>query len=109
MLYVRKPITKKQRKEHDEWVQKHATPKPSAAEQERDAQKFFAKQASLRAASNRTPAIPSHESSGGQTPLKAPLVYTGTKMLGIGVMHKSNSVPIFSEQEAIDIATMRRN
>jgi hypothetical protein len=40
---------------------------------------------------------------------KAPdKVYTGTKMLGIGTMHKSNSVPIFSDEEAVSIATMRR-
>lgn len=39
---------------------------------------------------------------------KEPLKYTGTKMLGIGTMHKSNSVPIFSEEEATDIARMRR-
>ena len=34
--------------------------------------------------------------------------YTGTKILGIGTMHKSNAVPIFSDQEAKDISTMRR-
>ena len=34
--------------------------------------------------------------------------YTGTKMIGIGTMHKSNAVPIFSNEEAHDIATMRR-
>jgi hypothetical protein len=34
--------------------------------------------------------------------------YTGTKILGIGTMHKSNAVPVFSEEEAHDIATMRR-
>ena len=34
--------------------------------------------------------------------------YTGTKIVGIGSMHKSNSVPVFSEEEAHDIATMRR-
>lgn len=34
--------------------------------------------------------------------------YTGTKILGIGTMHKSNAVPIFTDQEAIDISTMRR-
>lgn len=34
--------------------------------------------------------------------------YTGTKMLGIGTLHKSNAVPVFSEKEAHDIATMRR-
>ena len=35
--------------------------------------------------------------------------YTGTKILGIGTMHKSNAVPVFSEEEAHDIATMRRS
>jgi hypothetical protein len=34
--------------------------------------------------------------------------YTGTKVKGIGTMHKSNAVPIFSDQEAVDISTMRR-
>ena len=34
--------------------------------------------------------------------------YTGTKILGIGTMHKSNAVPVFSDEEAHDIATMRR-
>lgn len=34
--------------------------------------------------------------------------YTGTKMLGIGTMHKSNGVPIFSDEEAKQISTMRR-
>jgi len=35
-------------------------------------------------------------------------VYTGSKMKGIGTMHKSNSVPIFSNEEAEAIAHMRR-
>jgi hypothetical protein len=34
--------------------------------------------------------------------------YTGTKMIGIGTMHKSNMVPIFSDDEAKDISRMRR-
>ena len=34
--------------------------------------------------------------------------YTGTKIKGIGTMHKSNAVPVFSDEEAIDISTMRR-
>ena len=34
--------------------------------------------------------------------------YTGTKILGIGTMHKSNAVPVFSDDEAKDISTMRR-
>lgn len=34
--------------------------------------------------------------------------YTGTKMLGIGTMHKSNAVPIFTDEEAKSISSMRR-
>jgi hypothetical protein len=34
--------------------------------------------------------------------------YTGTMVKGIGTMHKSNAVPIFSDQEAKDISKMRR-
>lgn len=51
--------------------------------------------------------IPSRVTEGGST---APVhkVYTGNKILGIGTMHKSNAVPIFSDEEAQDIAKMRR-
>jgi hypothetical protein len=34
--------------------------------------------------------------------------YTGTKIVGIGQMAKSNAVPIFSKEEAIEVARMRR-
>lgn len=36
------------------------------------------------------------------------MVYSGTACKGIGTMHKSNAVPIFSDSEAIEIAKMRR-
>ena len=35
-------------------------------------------------------------------------VYTGTAMKGIGTLHKSNAVPIFTDEEARDPAAMRR-
>ena len=34
--------------------------------------------------------------------------YTGDKMLGIAVMHKSNLVPIFTEENAVEVSKMRR-
>ena len=34
--------------------------------------------------------------------------YTGDKIKGIGTMHKSNAVPVFTDNEAKDIASMRR-
>ena len=37
-----------------------------------------------------------------------PKVYTGTRLLGIATMHKSNMVPVFSAEDAVDISRMRR-
>lgn len=34
--------------------------------------------------------------------------YTGSSMLGIGQLHKSNAVPIFRQEDAESIARMRR-
>ena len=52
--------------------------------------------------------IPSRGAGVGVAVAKQTQQYTGTKMLGIGTMHKSNSVPIFSNEEAEDISKMRR-
>ena len=46
--------------------------------------------------------------TGGNATLKPPKVYTGTKVKGIATMHKSNAVPVFSDEEAVDISKMRR-
>jgi hypothetical protein len=37
-----------------------------------------------------------------------PKVYTGTAMKGIATMHKSNAVPVFTDEQARDISSMRR-
>ena len=34
--------------------------------------------------------------------------YTGTRVKGIATLHKSNGVPVFSDEEAKDISKMRR-
>ena len=46
--------------------------------------------------------------TGGNATLRPAQVYTGTKVKGIATMHKSNAVPIFSDEEAVDISRMRR-
>ena len=35
-------------------------------------------------------------------------VYTGTAMIGIGTLHKSNAVPVFKAEDLKDQAKMRR-
>ena len=45
---------------------------------------------------------------GGVATLAPAKVYPGTKVKGIATMHKSNAVPVFSDEEAVDISRMRR-
>jgi hypothetical protein len=63
----------------------------------------------LSAPVGRTTAhIPSRGDGMGSATVSAPKVYTGTKVKGIATMHKSNAVPVFSNEEAQDISRMRR-
>lgn len=57
---------------------------------------------------NTTAHIKSVDTGVAVATVKAPKVYTGTKVKGIATMHKSNAVPVFSDEEAIDISKMRR-
>ena len=41
-------------------------------------------------------------------PLKPSPTYSGTEMIGVSQMHKSNMVPVFSDEEIKDISKMRR-
>ena len=52
--------------------------------------------------------IPSVDTGLGVAAKKDTIMYTGSRLKGIAIMHKSNLVPIFSDEEAVDIATMRR-
>lgn len=51
--------------------------------------------------------IPSRD-TGGVALKKETMQYTGNNILGIGTLHKSNAVPVFSQDEAKEIARMRR-
>ena len=55
-----------------------------------------------------SPKIPSRDTGGGNATLAPAKVYTGTKVKGIATMHKSNAVPVFSDEQAVDISRMRR-
>jgi hypothetical protein len=59
-------------------------------------------------ACRETPKIPSLPFTGAPCVKKPNPVYTGTKVKGIATMHKSNAVPVFSDEEAVDISKMRR-
>lgn len=58
-----------------------------------------------------TPKLPSLVTAGqggGTKPIHGKR-YTGTKMLGVATMHKSNAVPVFTDENAKELAQMRRN
>lgn len=52
--------------------------------------------------------IPSRNTGDGIANTKQIPKYTGTKIIGIGTLHKSNGIPIFSQEEAEDLSKMRR-
>ncbi len=52
--------------------------------------------------------IPSLDTGHGVAVKREVQQYTGTAMLGIGQLHKSNSIPVFSKEDAVDISKMRR-
>ena len=55
------------------------------------------------------PRIPSLDTGvKGAVNVRMPQKYTGDNIVGIGTMHKSNAVPIFSDKEAKEISSMRR-
>jgi len=54
------------------------------------------------------PRIPSVKDTWEPCVRPADKVYTGDAIVGISTMHKSNAVPVFNKQAAIDISKMRR-
>lgn len=52
--------------------------------------------------------IPSRVTKGGDTAAKESKVYTGTSMVGVATMHKSNAVPVFDSEHAKEVSSMRR-
>jgi hypothetical protein len=106
---AKKP-TAKQRQMKENWekmLKKYEPKKPLAASRTVNSSSYSLGNSTRR----ETPYYPSLNSGLGNAtkPIHHQKVYTGTAMKGIGTMHKSNSVPIFSDEEAVAIATMRRN
>ena len=102
-----KKLSKAQKQQHDEWLADVLKPVPKFS---RSNSKIIKKVPSPKIPPGReTPPISSLNT--GFVPCTKSVngnSYTGTKMLGIGTLHKSNAVPVFNNEEAIDMAKMRR-
>lgn len=110
MLYVKqgkskpKLKPKKEREEYQTWLAKHQV--PITKKVMRNVQPWTYE---LAPPARQTQKIPSlNASMMGSATLQPKKVYTGDKILGIGTLHKSNAVPVFSAEEAEDMAKMRR-
>jgi len=55
-----------------------------------------------------SPKIPSGDMYDRFVASRKEMTYTGDKLMGIATMHKSNMVPVFKQEDAEDIARMRR-
>jgi hypothetical protein len=62
----------------------------------------------IPAGRNTTAHIKSLGTNDGVATLAPAKVYTGSMVKGIATMHKSNAVPVFSDEQAVDISKMRR-
>lgn len=64
---------------------------------------------SPRRGAEQTARVPSRKSDvSGACALPEPKRYTGSLVKGISVLHKSNAVPVISDEEITDISRMRR-
>jgi hypothetical protein len=111
----KKPGWQKAQAEYETWLKKHGIdPKTKKPKRE-----FIQYEPAKHPHYRETQRIPSLSEENAvsklqtirghsQTPRAEPKIYTGSKLIGIGMLHKSNLVPIFSKEEAEDQANMRR-
>ena len=103
----RKP-TAKQRQLQAEWQELVNRTKTVSFAQKQSKKVNIAQNLSPKPFVRETEYYPSKDTGYYNTFKKADLYYTGDKMKGIGTLHKSNAVPIFTDEEAKDQAKMRR-
>jgi hypothetical protein len=95
-------LPKAVREQYESWLKSHTPEKKVVMKSEKLVYKLSS---SPRGETVRYPSL----NTGLAVATKAPAkVYTGTKVMGIATMHKSNAVPVFNNEEAVAISSMRR-
>jgi len=109
---MKQKISKKQREkeEYNKWLKSLEAMAPKFARQQYAPapKKQMLEYKLTRPAGRPTADAPSMVTAGGSTAKAADKRYTGTAMLGVGMLHKSNLVPVFESDDAKAIASMRR-
>lgn len=108
MIYTRTPKSKRKlapkadREQYAKWLDSHKPTKVIHSTPQKFTYKLSAP------AGRETRHIPSLNTGNVAATKAEPLKYTGDKMLGIATLHKSNAVPVFKKEEAVEISSMRR-
>lgn len=95
---------KKEREEYAAWLAKHNVQSKTRSRTNENLEYTL----SVPAGRTTSKHIPSLNTGLAVASAPERKVYTGDKMLGIGTLHKSNAVPIFNSEEAVEISKMRR-
>ena len=94
---------------HDKWLRKMGThPDQLKARKKKPVNTLpFERDRSHERQGNNAPSMGA--GAGGHAAPAQPKTYNGArKLLGIASMHKSNMVPVFSQEDAAEISKMRR-
>lgn len=101
----KKPGWRQAEEDHKAWLRKHGID-PDAPKKRAQKETYVTpkQQGYVR----QTPHYPSLGSHTGFATKKEPQKYTGTLIKGIATMHKSNAIPIISDEQAVEVSSMRR-
>lgn len=88
--------------EYEQWLAKHGVSKKPVSK----SKGVYKPPVVVRRESTRAPSLDS--GIGNATKPIEGKQYTGNKMIGIATMHKSNLVPVFQEENCVELAGMRR-
>jgi hypothetical protein len=111
MIYTRiqkskvKKRPKAEREQYEKWLESHKPTKILKLAKTSNLLTGYKLSAPAGRETVRLPSLSTGENGGTKA---APKVYTGTKVVGIATMHKSNAVPVFSNEQAVEISKMRR-
>lgn len=105
---MRKKPTPKQLADEKKWLDSLQKLAPKFARQQHAPKNSNLEYSLSNPPGRETLKIGSKVTPGASTAQKHIPQYSGTAMLGYGTLHKSNTVPVFSTDDAKDIARMRR-
>lgn len=111
MIYAKVPKSKPKRKsgwQAEELKYQEHLKKLGINPFQKQTKKKFKEMTPTKVYVRETADIPSLNSKVGSTSKVETTKYTGDKLIGIAVLHKSCLQPVFSQQDATDIARMRR-